>query len=48
MSHILLVGTVTLDLVFGLEHYPQPDEEMRASSLRTCRGGPPPKIAGVF
>ncbi len=39
MSRILLVGTVTLDLVFGLEHYPQPDEEMRASSLRTCRGG---------
>lgn len=39
MSRILLVGTVTLDLIFGLEHHPQPDEEMRAGSLRICRGG---------
>jgi len=39
MARILLVGTVTLDLVFGLEHHPQADEEMRAASLRTCRGG---------
>ncbi|HQR50734.1 MAG TPA: PfkB family carbohydrate kinase [Methylophilaceae bacterium] len=36
---VLLVGTVTLDLVFGLEHHPAADEEMRAASLRTCRGG---------
>lgn len=39
MSRILLVGTATLDLVFGLDHYPGADEEMRARSLRTCRGG---------
>ena len=36
---ILLVGTATLDLVFGLDHAPRPDEEMRATSLRICRGG---------
>lgn len=39
MSRILLVGTVTLDLVFELEHHPGADEEMRAQALRTCRGG---------
>jgi ketohexokinase len=36
---ILLVGTATLDLVFGLDHHPGEDEEMRAQSLRICRGG---------
>ena len=39
MARILLVGTATLDLVFGLDHYPQADEEMRAQSLRMVRGG---------
>lgn len=39
MTRILLVGTATLDLVFGLDHHPAADEEMRARSLRTCRGG---------
>lgn len=39
MARILLVGTATLDLVFGLSHHPDADEEMRAQSLRTCRGG---------
>jgi ketohexokinase len=39
VSRILVVGTATLDLVFGLDHYPDADEEMRACSLRTCRGG---------
>jgi ketohexokinase len=39
MARILLVGTVTLDLVFGLDHHPEADEEMRAQSLRICRGG---------
>jgi ketohexokinase len=39
MARILLVGTATLDLVFELDHFPGPDEEMRARSLRTCRGG---------
>ncbi|MCX7628496.1 MAG: PfkB family carbohydrate kinase [Methylophilaceae bacterium] len=39
MANILLVGTATLDLVFRLDHYPQENEEMRAQSLRVCRGG---------
>lgn len=39
MARILLVGTVTLDMVFELDHPPAADEEMRAVSLRTCRGG---------
>lgn len=39
MARILLVGTATLDLVFGLDHHPGADEEMRAASLRTVRGG---------
>jgi ketohexokinase len=39
MARILLVGTATLDMVFRLDHYPGPDEEMRAQSLRTGRGG---------
>ena len=39
MASILLLGTATLDLVFGLSHHPHADEEMRADSLRTVRGG---------
>lgn len=39
MARVLLVGTATLDLVFNLDHFPQADEEMRAQSLRTVRGG---------
>lgn len=39
MARILMVGTATLDLVFALDHAPAADEEMRARSLRTCRGG---------
>jgi ketohexokinase len=39
MARILTVGTATLDLVFGLDHAPHADEEMRAQSLRVCRGG---------
>lgn len=39
MAKILLVGTATLDLVFGLDHHPQADEEMRAQSLHAVRGG---------
>ncbi|HEU4709371.1 MAG TPA: PfkB family carbohydrate kinase [Methylophilaceae bacterium] len=39
MARVLLVGTATLDLVFGLDHFPGADEEMRAQSLRTVRGG---------
>lgn len=39
MARILLVGTATLDMVFELEHAAGADEEMRARSLRVCRGG---------
>lgn len=39
MARFLLVGTAGLDLIFGLSHMPHADEEMRASSLRSCRGG---------
>jgi ketohexokinase len=39
MARVLLVGTATLDLVFELDHHPGADEEMRARTLRTCRGG---------
>ena len=39
MASILLLGTATLDLVFGLSHYPHADEEMRAESFCTVRGG---------
>jgi ketohexokinase len=39
MARILLVGTATLDLVFGVDHFPHADEEMRAQSLQVTRGG---------
>ena len=39
MARVLLVGTAALDLVFDLDRHPQADEEMRAQSLRTVRGG---------
>lgn len=39
MPRILTVGIATLDLIFGVDHYPHEDEEMRAQSLRVVRGG---------
>ena len=39
MAHILGVGIATLDYIFEVDHYPLEDEEMRAQSLRICRGG---------
>lgn len=39
MTHVLSVGTATLDIVYTLDRYPEEDEEMRARSLRVCRGG---------
>ena len=39
MARILCVGIATLDLIFGVDHYPAEDEEMRAQSLRVVRGG---------
>jgi ketohexokinase len=39
MARVLTVGIATLDLIFGVDHYPAEDEEMRAQSLRVVRGG---------
>jgi ketohexokinase len=39
MARILLVGTATLDMVFTLDRHPAEDAEVRAQSLRVCRGG---------
>jgi ketohexokinase len=39
MARILTVGIATLDLIFGVDHYPAEDEEMRAQNLRVARGG---------
>jgi len=39
MANILTVGIATLDLIFGVDHYPNEDEEMRAQTLRVVRGG---------
>jgi ketohexokinase len=39
MPRILTIGIATLDLIFGVDHYPHEDEEMRAQNLRVVRGG---------
>lgn len=39
MANILLVGIATIDIVYSLDHYPREDDEVRAQSLRVCRGG---------
>jgi ketohexokinase len=39
VAQILLVGVATLDIVYQLEQYPREDDEVRAKSLRVCRGG---------
>lgn len=39
MSHILAVGIATLDIVNLVDHYPQEDEELRATGQRIARGG---------
>lgn len=39
MANILGVGIATLDYIFEVDHHPAEDEEMRAQSLRICRGG---------
>lgn len=36
---ILIVGNAVLDVLLGVDHYPQEDEEMRAVSNRTDLGG---------
>lgn len=39
MQPILIVGNAVLDIVLGVDHYPQEDEEMRATSRETRLGG---------
>ena len=39
MSLILLTGTITLDIINTVAHYPQEDEELRANSQRITVGG---------
>ena len=39
MRRILGVGIATLDIINSVDHYPQEDEEMRASEQRQVRGG---------
>jgi ketohexokinase len=39
MSLILLTGTITLDIINTVTHYPQEDEEIRACSQRVTVGG---------
>ena len=37
---VLCVGASTYDLVYSVDHHPQPDEKIRASSFIGCGGGP--------
>lgn len=37
---VLCVGYACVDLNFKVSHHPTADEKMRASSMRTCGGGP--------
>ena len=39
MSYILAVGNVTWDVIQQVEHYPQENEEMRASEQWQDSGG---------
>jgi len=39
MSNILLTGIATLDIINHVDHYPNEDEELRASSQQITRGG---------
>lgn len=39
MARILAVGGATVDIINSVNHYPQEDEEIRASSQRITRGG---------
>lgn len=48
MSQILLAGTATLDIVNTVEHYPQEDDEVRASASRSASGGNAANSAAVL
>ncbi|WP_455385956.1 PfkB family carbohydrate kinase [Acidihalobacter prosperus] len=48
MSQILLAGTATLDIVNTVDHYPQEDDEVRASASRVASGGNAANCAAVL
>ncbi|GAH08321.1 unnamed protein product [marine sediment metagenome] len=39
-TDVLCVGAGTYDLVYSVDHHPEPDEKIRASSFAGCGGGP--------
>lgn len=39
MAKVLAVGIATLDIINSVERYPHEDDEVRAISQRSCRGG---------
>jgi ketohexokinase len=45
---ILVVGNAVLDVILGVDHYPEEDEEMRAASRRTDLGGNAANTARVL
>ena len=48
MSNILTVGIATLDIINVVEHFPQEDEEIRATSQRIVCGGNAANTASVL
>lgn len=48
MPSILIVGNAVLDIILGVDHYPQEDEEMRAASRRLSLGGNAANTARVL
>ena len=48
MSHILLVGVATLDIINIVDHYPVEDEEIRALSQRIECGGNAANTASIL
>ncbi|NWG87101.1 MAG: carbohydrate kinase [Hydrogenophilaceae bacterium] len=48
MQPILIVGNAVLDIILGVDHHPQEDEEMRAVSRRTGLGGNAANTARVL
>lgn len=48
MSHVLTVGIATLDIINLVEHFPEEDEEIRATSQRIVCGGNAANTASVL
>ena len=48
MSHILIVGIATLDIINVVDHYPVEDEEIRAMNQRIDSGGNAANTASVL